>query len=226
MDKQGYDSEIAYTAEDAESMALTGRFDAVTVDLMLPDVDGLTLMRNLRAHDSTKSLPVVVVSAAVDSTPDSVKASCVEIVDWLSKPIDESQFSAAIEAAIAKSTNCTAKILHVEDDVDLSNILRGMLPSNIELVSASSLAEAEDALKSAEYDLVILDVMLPDGSGLDLLQLLRSNGHARTPALLFSAQEFDGTISEQVAGALVKSRTSNGELLDAIDSLINRSAAS
>jgi PAS domain S-box-containing protein len=219
---KGYNSEIAYTAEEAERLALTGRFAAVTVDLMLPDVDGLTLMRNIRAHKETKYLPIVVVSAAVDQTPESVKTSCVEIVDWMSKPIDEDQLITAIATAVGHSTDRAIRILHVEDDIDLRQILRRMLPSNIELISAVNLSEAEAKLKREKFDLVILDVFLPDGSGLDLLQLLRSNGHVNTPTLLFSAEEVEQTISEQVAGALVKSRTSNGELLDTISSLIER----
>ena len=226
LENNGYESEVAYSAGEAAELARSGRFDAMTVDLMLPDVDGLTLMRDLRAQEETKHLPIVVVSAAVDNTPDSVRASCMEIVDWLSKPIEEKQFMSAVAAALQPSTDQPVKILHVEDDVDLGRVLRTMLPPEIELTGAVNLCEAEEALRREKFDLVILDVFLPDGSGLDLLQLLRSNGHASTPTLLFSAEEVERTISEQVAGALVKSRTSNGELLDVISSLVERKSIS
>lgn len=75
-------------------------------------------------------------------------------------------------------------------------------------------------LREDTKDLVILDIGLPDGSGLDLLPLLKNVGKSPTPVIIFSAEEVDGEIPGQVEAALVKSRTSNEELLSTIRSLI------
>ena len=224
LEESGYRSEIAYSAEEAEKLALSGRFDAMTVDLMLPDRDGLSLVQSLREHEDLNHLPIVIVSAAADRTPESVRASCMEIVDWLNKPIDAEHLVSAIHTALSQQTKRAPKILHVEDDVDLSLILGSMLPDDVELTCAVNVAEARSALAREEFDLVILDVYLPDGSGLDLLQLLRSNGHANTPSLIFSGDDVDQSVATQVAGVLVKSRTSNAELLDVIGSLMERNS--
>jgi PAS domain S-box-containing protein len=222
LEKSGYSSQIAHSAEAAERLALAGHFDAMTVDLMLPDDDGLSLVRRFREHEDLASLPIVVVSAAAEETSESVRASCIEVIDWLSKPIDENRLLASVRTATERSMSGVIKILHVEDDVDLSAVLRKLLPPGIVLTCAVNIREAEAALQLDTFDLVILDIYLPDGSGLDLLQLLRSNGHAETPVLIFSGQDVGLEMAAQVAGALVKSRTSNDELQDVIASLLKR----
>lgn len=224
LDKSGYDSEIAYTAGEAETLALTGRFDAVTVDLMLPDEHGLTLVRRIRNHPELVDLPIVIVSAIAETTKGTVEACGIEVIDWLSKPIEEDQLLEAIHGAVRRVSVGTAKILHVEDDLDLNRILRSLLPKDIEVTSALNLQDAREALTNDQFDLIVLDVILPDGSGLDLLPILHSEKHANTPTLLFSGQDVDRQVSHQVAGALVKSRTSNSELLTMINSLIERRA--
>jgi len=222
LEKSGYSSQIAHSAEAAERLALAGHFDAMTVDLMLPDDDGLSLVRRFREHEDLASLPIVVVSAAAEETSESVWASCIEVIDWLSKPIDENRLLASVGTATERSMSGVIKILHVEDDVDLSAVLRKLLPPGIVLTCAVNIREAEAALQLDTFDLVILDIYLPDGSGLDLLQLLRSNGHAETPVLIFSGQDVGLEMAAQVAGALVKSRTSNDELQDVIASMLKR----
>ena len=66
---------------------------------------------------------------------------------------------------------------------------------------------------------MILDLALPDGSGLELLPYLGSLDPA-TPVLIFSAHEVDAAIADRVASVLVKSQTSNRELLERIRSAL------
>jgi DNA-binding NarL/FixJ family response regulator len=66
---------------------------------------------------------------------------------------------------------------------------------------------------------VILDLALPDGSGLDLLTLL-GNLTPPTPVLIFSAHEVDAEVAGHAASVLVKSQTSNRELLETIRSVL------
>jgi len=72
---------------------------------------------------------------------------------------------------------------------------------------------------------VILDIGLPDGSGLDLLPELRRPDGTPLQVIVFSAHEVSGEIAEGVALSLVKSRASNQNLLDAIQKLLGMPAA-
>ena len=105
--------------------------------------------------------------------------------------------------------------------MDIRQVLASLVGNEAELVAAPTLADAKAKLEAGRFDLIILDMELPDGSGLDLLPFLNERGLA-TPVMIFSAGESSGEISRQVAAALVKARTSNEVLLAAIKQLIGR----
>ncbi len=86
--------------------------------------------------------------------------------------------------------------------------------------AAASVAEARRLLRTQSFDLLVLDVGLPDASGLGVLPHLVGL-NATTPVLVFSAHEPSGALAERVNAALVKSRTSNQQLLDTIRKLVS-----
>jgi DNA-binding NarL/FixJ family response regulator len=73
-------------------------------------------------------------------------------------------------------------------------------------------------LAARNFDLVLLDLTLPDGSGLELLEVI----HGRMPVVVFSGQKADAALSQRVAVALTKSRTSNEQLLATIHQVMSK----
>lgn len=89
------------------------------------------------------------------------------------------------------------KVLVVEDDEKLAGVLvRGLRERQIEGARARTVREAKPPLLSGTYDVAILDVMLPDGSGLELCRAARERG-ITTPILMLTARD---TIDDRVAG--------------------------
>ncbi|MDO4281513.1 MAG: response regulator transcription factor [Peptococcaceae bacterium] len=79
----------------------------------------------------------------------------------------------------------------LEDDAPLARgIAMALAADDRTIATASSLAEARPLLSGRRYDLLILDVNLPDGSGLDLLRQLRESGDA-TPVMLLTANDLE-----------------------------------
>ena len=76
-------------------------------------------------------------------------------------------------------------------------------------------------MQDTQFDLVILDLVLPDGRGEDLLPLMRRPGFPATPVIVFSAKEQSEVLAHDIENVLVKSQTSNEDLLDAIHSVIH-----
>lgn len=72
------------------------------------------------------------------------------------------------------------------------------------------------------FDVVVLDLPLPDGAGEDLLPLLSRQGQGSIPVIIFSAREFSAGAAENIEAALIKARTSNEALLDAIRSAMQK----
>ena len=193
----------------------------MTLDLMLPGQDGISLLRELLAQGGgALPVPVVVVSAWVEKGKSEIKGNAVEVIDWLAKPINQDRLADAVRRAILGSVNEGARILHVEDDADLRSVVAAIVGAEDAAVeSAGDLEEARRKLASERFDLVLLDLALPDGSGLELLPLL-SRVDPPTPVVIFSAHEVDQDVASQVASVLVKSQTSNPQLLERIRSVL------
>lgn len=91
-------------------------------------------------------------------------------------------------------------------------------------IVAASLSAARERLAIGDSSLVILDVGLPDGSGLDLLPQINA-AEPPIPVLVFSAYELDSDARDQVSAACVKSRTDEGSLVRAIRASLEESSA-
>lgn len=218
----GWAVTVAHSAAAAMPLLESGRFAAMTLDIMLPDEDGLSFFRRLRLSPATRMLPVVVVSAKAGRAREELNGDAIGIVDWLEKPIDQDRLGRAIRHALGAGGG-PASILHVEDDPDIVRVVGAVMGDEVEVVPAASLAAARAALRQRAFSLVIVDVGLPDGSGLDLLDEIRRI-NPPPPVVIFSAGDLDDAVTTDVAAALVKSRTDNAALYQTIHRLIGRAA--
>lgn len=171
--QDGFSTDIATSAADAEALLGTNTYDAMTLDLALPDKDGITLLKELREKPKTRDLPIIVVSAKAVEGSKKLNGDAIGVIDWLEKPIDQGRLSEGLRRAIAASSNGKARILHVEDDPDILKIVAGLVGDLAEIIPSMTLSEAKSLLQQQTFDLVILDLMLPDGDGEDLLPLLK-----------------------------------------------------
>lgn len=88
------------------------------------------------------------------------------------------------------------KILIIEDDVTLANgLCRALSSEEMQTISCDNLQHAKKALAGQEYDLVLLDVNLPDGSGFDFLKELKEK--SELPVILLTANDLE---TDVVAG--------------------------
>jgi len=111
-------------------------------------------------------------------------------------------------------------LLHIEDDEDLTRVLAMSLNGKIEVVPAASLKQAEQLLRKQHFDLVVLDIELPDGSGLQFLTDLIRQIVPPVPVIILSATEVSDEIERTVASALVKSRASEKTIITTIENLV------
>ncbi|RXF74322.1 ATP-binding protein [Hansschlegelia zhihuaiae] len=220
----GFEGVTADTMRAAVQAVGRDEFEAALIDLSLPDGDGLSLIRALRALPKGRNLPVFVVSADAERGRRDVRAADLDVKAWLEKPVDTGRLLRLLRQRVGAAPR--PRILHVEDDRDLCNVVSAAIAPIAEVVSVTSVAGARRELQAGEFDLAILDVALEDGSGLELLRLLNgADGARRTPIIIFSARDAEREVVAQAEAALTKSRTSLGALVDAVRRVVGEAEA-
>jgi DNA-binding response OmpR family regulator len=219
--RRGSTARLVHTAADLKRALAEEQFDTLILDLLLPDGDGIALLRGLRAAPETANLPVIIVSARAEEAHAEVNGSVLGILDWIGKPINPHRLTQALAGAMRPVGAGKAHILHVEDDEDLASVLNHLVGSRAEMTSVRTRRDAIEALGRSAFDLIILDLGLPDGTGYELLtHLTEHRTHRLTPVLIFSAQAPDPARTREVADVLLKSVTSNTDLLSHIEALL------
>jgi len=219
LEHAGYVVDVAYDAVQAKQLLQQGTYQAMTLDLLMPTQSGMSLLRELRADPVTVDLPVIVVSVKAIEAKKEAESSDLGVLDWIAKPIHRETLVEAIGSVADKIKRRKARVLYVEDDADLFHVIESIAGQFVALEQANSLADARRMLEQRQYELVILDIALPDGSGLDLLPLLKEAG-STMPVLLFSASEVELEEAKKVDAVMVKSHTSNDKLLEVVKRLI------
>ncbi len=220
LEQAGFQPEIAHTAQQARQKLSGASYAAMTLDLGLPDQDGISLIRELRGQQSTRDLPIVVISARAAQGARELNGEAIGIIDWLEKPIDVDRLARCLHGICRPDASGVPRILHVEDDLDVHAVVAALVGNSAVLVSATTLQEAVRLLSSEYFDLLILDLTLPDGSGEDILPLLNQDSGKHTRVIIFSASDVSAGTAAKVQAALTKTRTSNAQLLNTIRSNI------
>ena len=219
LEDAGYCPTLARTAAEARALLRADAFAAMTLDLGLPDQDGLALLAEIKLDPAAASMPVIVVTGRPDTG-----AERLGIADWIAKPVAPERLIAALDQIRPASDR--PSVLHVEDDPDIVSLVSAALRPRAELLPAGTLAEARRALAGGRFDVVLLDIGLPDGSGLELFETLDAMVDRPRPAvILFSAQEPHPERRDEMAAVLVKSQASLDRLAELIEQELSRRQA-
>jgi two-component system alkaline phosphatase synthesis response regulator PhoP len=112
LEKQGYDVVGTHNGGVALELLETHRPDLLILDLMLPNKDGLSILKELRQHALLKELPVVVLTAR-DTEFDKVLGFDVGADDYLTKPFSIKELTARVKAVLRRSDKAEEAILRM-----------------------------------------------------------------------------------------------------------------
>lgn len=219
LQRAGYNADIATDGEQALRQLEQSKYAAMTLDLILPDINGLDIIRRVRSQAALAHLPIVVVSAKMEEGRLAISGD-FSAIDWLPKPVQEDSLLETVMRVLPQDQAQPPRVLHVEDDRDLQKVIRRMAGKRFEFDSANSLEEAVAMLAQRRYDVVMLDIGLPDGSGWALLPRLRAL-EPPPRVIILSSAELSVEEAAKVEGVLLKTRVSTHQLLSALDQRIN-----
>jgi CheY-like chemotaxis protein len=188
----------ALTASSAEAgirLAREERPDLITLDLIMPGVDGWEALRELKAASDLQDIPVVIASVVAG---EQDRGSLLGAVDLLTKPIDPKELLRVLRRNLREPRE--RQVLVVEDDPGTQEVFRkNLADAGLEVRLAGNGREAEEAMERFTPDLILLDLMMPVMDGTVFLQRLRENpDHVDTPVVICTAKDLSEEEREEL----------------------------
>ncbi|MGD1950923.1 MAG: response regulator [Leptolyngbyaceae cyanobacterium] len=225
LDEAGYDVVCAASGEQGLALASELLPDAITLDVMMPQMDGWSVLRQLKEMPAVSEIPVILLSI-VDDRP---LGHSLGAADYLTKPIDRKRLISVLETHLADQVSPT--ILVVEDDVNAREIMGRFLQRQdwtVEL--ASNGREALKYLDNNLPNLIVMDLMMPEMDGFEFIQVLRQNSDWQNiPVIVVTAKAL--TVSDQqqldgVARVYQKADLNRQDLLSELQAMVSTKTVS
>jgi CheY-like chemotaxis protein/CHASE3 domain sensor protein len=184
--RKGYRVLAAADGETALALAREHRPTGILLDVMLPGMDGWTVMERLKADEAVRHIPVHFISA----TDEASRGRELGAVGFLTKPVSREAIGQAFERLLHVAGDRTRRLLVVDDDADARTAVRTMLRhERVQIDEAGSAEEALRMTARTQYDCIVLDLGLPGMSGTELLERLAATPAGVPPVVIHSGRD-------------------------------------
>ena len=222
---RGFKPSLAHRGDEGLRLATEQLPDAIILDIMLPGMDGWTILKKLKSNPKTRHIPVHLMSAGDEQQEKAMHAGAI---GFLKKPVDDMGLNNTFNLFAQLSNHHFNKILLIEDQELQSKVLREqLLEKGIDVVPAFTAKEALNILEKTHFDCIILDLNLPDMSGFDLLDRIKTDSkHQQVPVVINTAMELQKEQLDKIMyysdAMVLKSRKSNDRLIDEVSLFLNK----
>ena len=188
LEAEGFAVLRAASAEEALEITPHHRFDLITVDIQLPGIDGWQFLTGIRADADLATVPVVVISGTSTGPPVALAGGAAAVLE---KPISRGALREALRnLGFQEAQDQTRTVLVVDDDPRAVELIAAFLPiPAYATVRAYGGQEAIVLAHRMRPDLILLDLMMPDVTGFDVVHALKSDpGTTDIPILVITAK--------------------------------------
>jgi PAS domain S-box-containing protein len=218
----GYRVESAATGARAIEMLAERRYDAVTLDIILPDMTGLDVLASLRSNDKHPDVPVIVITVVKEHAAAGFVVSGV-----LPKPIDANELLSILGRA-GVPPRPGACVMVIDDDAASLKLMAATLDALH--YRPRCYATAELALAAIPHDApqaVIVDLMMPGMDGFEFLTRFRGmREHRDVPVLVWTVKDLTQSELARIhasAASVVAKGKGASDLLATIGAHLSRS---
>ena len=185
--ERGFKGVIALRGDEGLSLARRILPRAVLLDLQLPVMDGLRVLEHLKQHPQTRHIPVHVLSG-LDRMHEGLSLGAVAYVQ---KPVSKDALDRTFGEIEGFLQRKASRLLIVEDDDrERSSMVDLIGNEGVETKAVASIDEAKEALASARFDCMVLDLSLKSGSGFDLLELMARDPELKAlPVIVYTGRD-------------------------------------
>jgi CheY-like chemotaxis protein len=185
LSREGFRVEMAVDGATALRRARELRPDVITLDVLMPEMDGWAVLSALKSDADVAGIPVVMLTV-VDEKP---LGFALGVSEYLTKPIDRARLAGVLRKYAPAGSAQT--VLIVEDDTAARRVMRQELrKSGWRVVEAANGRLALQQLEPHAPDLVLLDLVMPEMDGFEFLDALRQrDGARRIPVVVITAKD-------------------------------------
>ena len=226
----GFRMAIARNGTDALKMARALRPVAVTLDILLPEIDGWDVLTRLKEDEATRNIPVVVVS--VVDNPALGRA--LGAIDYFVKPVDGKALLSRLEqyTFTSKVRSSEVRVLVIDDEQLNLDLVQALLePAGFHVLRAIG-GQAGIEMAVAELpSLILLDLMMPGVNGFEVVERLRSQERTRTiPIMILTAKALTEndkrSLNGHVAGIFQRNSVAGAELIEWLRGIVLKTSPS
>lgn len=208
--KAGYITLSAGNGDKAIELLKMEKFDLVLLDINMPKTNGVQVLEHIKSNQDLRDIPVIMVTAEHDN---ETVLHCINTgaADYIKKPIEPALLRSRVWRCLKKhkglggsepeqipESHAKAHILMVDDDeMHRALVNKRLAADNHSVRPAQSGLQALKALEESEFDLILLDVMMPDLDGFQTLEKIKANDKYRhIPVIMLSADDRPETIDK------------------------------
>ena len=222
LEKKGFEVKTAKSGIEGINLAKAIQPEAITLDVMMPGMDGWSVLTALKAHPKTANIPVIMMSMVDDQN----LGFALGAEEYLLKPIDSNKLE-AILSKFEPVTNSDS-ILVVEDDPGVREMLvRQLKTAKWKVIEATNGKEALSMLQHHQPKLILSDLMMPEMDGFELVHRLKQNQKWQSiPVIILTAKTITAKERKQLEGGVSKifekGSCQRSMLLDEVTMLLDR----
>jgi len=200
--REGFRPETAASGEEGLRLAHALRPVAITLDVMMPGIDGWTVLQRLKADPETQDIPVIMLTMVDDKNIGFALGAA----DYMTKPIDRARLSAILGRHRCAESDGGCRVLLVEDDEETRDMMREMLHrEGWSVEEAANGRLALECLQGTGPDLILLDLMMPEMDGFEFARRLRERPEWRDiPVVVLTAKDLTAEDRRRLNGDVEK----------------------
>ncbi len=198
--REGFRAVTADSGEEGLRLARAIRPNVITLDVMMPKMDGWAVLQELKSDSALRDIPVIMVTIVDDRNLGYTLGAA----EYMTKPIDREHLGAILNRFRCSSPPCP--VLLIEDD----ETSRGMMCSMLQregwrVIEAGNGREGLERVREATPDVILLDLMMPEMDGFAFIVELRRNEDWRNiPIVVITAKELTAEDRRRLNGSVEK----------------------
>jgi CheY-like chemotaxis protein len=218
--REGFEPVVADSGETGLRLAREAPPNVITLDVMMPKMDGWSVLQQLKADPALRDIPVIMVTIVDDKNLGYTLGAA----DYITKPVDREHLGRVLSKYRTPHAPCP--VLLIEDDETTRGMMRTMLErEGWQVKEATNGREGLERLAEAVPNAILLDLMMPEMDGFEFVAELRKRSEWRNiPVVVITAKELTGEDKRRLNGlverVLLKGAFTREELLGRVRELV------